>query len=124
MMFRPRITESTAYLVREIGGALEGGRDMTKPFEVQIPGLKSQPTEIAPTDEAKVCGAAERVGFLDREPRKRRGRPPSPRTGQVHAHVLPEVHEEVLAESRRRGVQQGVLIEEAWSPYEELNGLR
>lgn len=40
---------------------------------------------------------------------------PNPRTSQLHAKVLPDVYEEILLESKRRGVQQGVLIEEIWS---------
>ena len=40
-----------------------------------------------------------------------------PRTGQVHAKVMPDVSDEIAEEARRRGVQQGVLIEEAWALY-------
>lgn len=61
--------------------------------------------------------AGERHGFEERSPRKKRGRKPSPRTGQVHAKVLPEISRQISAEARRRGVQQGVLIEEAWALY-------
>lgn len=66
--------------------------------------------------------AGERHGFVERSPRKRRGRKPSPRTGQVHAKVLPEVAREISREARRRGVQQGVLIEEAWALYKARHG--
>ena len=58
--------------------------------------------------------AAEDSGYLSRTARKRRV-VPNPRTGQVHAKVMPHVHEEILRESKQRGVQQGVLIEEMWS---------
>jgi hypothetical protein len=47
-------------------------------------------------------------------PRKRRGHKPSPRTGQVHAKVLPAIAREISREAVQRGVQQGGLIEEAW----------
>ena len=50
-------------------------------------------------------------------PRKKRGRKPSPRTGQVHAKVLPNTSKEISREATHRGVQQGVLIEEAWALY-------
>ena len=40
---------------------------------------------------------------------------PNPRTSQLHAKVLPDIYEEILIESKRRGVQQGVLIEEIWT---------
>ena len=96
---------------------------MSKPFEVKIPALKSRARESAPGDGDKVDQAAESLGFVERDPQRRRGRPKSPRTAQVHAHVLPEVREEILAEARHRGVQQGVLIEEAWALYKRENGL-
>ena len=51
------------------------------------------------------------------EPPRKRGRRPSPRTGQVHAKVMPNIADEIGDEARRRGVQQGVLIEEAWALY-------
>ncbi len=62
--------------------------------------------------------ASETHGVKDRSPKKKRGRKRSPRTGQVHAKVLPEVSKEIAAEARWRGVQQGVLIEEAWALYQ------
>ncbi len=66
---------------------------------------------------AKTDEAAEKHGFVERTPQKRRGRKPSPRTGQVHAKVMPDVSREISREATRRGVQQGVLIEEAWALY-------
>ena len=69
---------------------------------------------IAQADEA-----GERHGFHFREPRRRGGRAPSPRTGQIHAKVMPGIPEEIAQEAKRRGVQQGVLIEEAWALYKE-----
>lgn len=68
---------------------------------------------------AKTDKVAEARGFVAREPQGRRGRPKSPRTGQVHAKVMPEVAEQISAEARRQGVQQGVLIEKAWELYRE-----
>ena len=58
--------------------------------------------------------AAEGQGYVNRSARKRKIAP-NPRTGQVHAKVMPRVHKEILIESKRRGVQQGVLIEEMWN---------
>jgi hypothetical protein len=51
------------------------------------------------------------------ETERKRGRQPSPRTGQVLAKVMPDVADEIADEAKRRGVQQGVLIEEAWALY-------
>ena len=57
-------------------------------------------------------------GFINRSV-SRGGRKRSPRTGQVHAKVLPHVSVEIANESTRRGVQQGVVIEEAWALYKK-----
>lgn len=57
---------------------------------------------------------ADDQGYVTRRVRKRRI-VPNPRTSQLHAKVLPRIYEEILLESKRRGVQQGVLIEEIWN---------
>ena len=89
------------------------------PFGISItPGkLRSKPKDSSPTTVARSDAAAEKHGFVDRAPKKRRGRKPSPRTGQVHAKVMPNVSREISREASERGVQQGVLIEEAWELY-------
>jgi hypothetical protein len=87
-------------------------------FTVDIASLRTRRKDN-PRDETALADAAgAQLGFIDREPR-RRGRPPSPRTGQVHAKVMPNVADEIAAEAQRRGVQQGVLIEEAWELYKK-----
>ena len=85
--------------------------------------LRAKPKDSSPKTVARSDEAAEKHGFVDRSPKKRRGRKPSPRTGQVHAKVMPEVSREIAAEARQRGVQQGVLIEEAWALYKDKQGL-
>ena len=89
------------------------------PFSIRLsPGkLRSRPKDASPKTVAKTDEAAEKHGFVDRTPKKRRGRKPSPRTGQVHAKVMPDVSREISREAALRGVQQGVLIEEAWALY-------
>ena len=79
--------------------------------------LRSKPKDTSPQTVAKSDVAAEKHGFVERTPKKRRGRKPSPRTGQVHAKVMPDVAREISHEAAARGVQQGVLIEEAWALY-------
>lgn len=92
-------------------------------FSVDIGGLKSRSKGSASRQHVETIDrAGDKLGFVDRMPRKKRGRPPSPRTGQVHAKVLPEFSEEISAEAKRRGVQQGVLIEEAWRLYRDKHG--
>ena len=86
-------------------------------FNIDVGGLKSRAKDQTPQAVEKIDRAGEAHGFIDRSPKKKRGRPPSPRTGQVHAKVLPHVSEEISEEAKRRGVQQGVLIEESWALY-------
>jgi hypothetical protein len=90
---------------------------MSKPFSIDLGGLRSRSKETGTSALAKADAAGEAHGFLPREPHGRPGRKPSPRTGQVHAKVLPHVSDEIADEARRRGVTQGVLIEEAWTLY-------
>ena len=90
-------------------------------FSVDLGGLKSRAKDQTPSVVEKIDRAGEVHGFVDRSPKRKRGRPPSPRTGQVHAKVLPHISDEISAEAKRRGVQQGVLIEEAWQLYCEKN---
>lgn len=93
-------------------------------FSIDVGGLKSRNKgAVTPQNVDKIDRAGDKHGFVDRAPRKKRGRPPSPRTGQVHAKVLPEFAQEISAEAKRRGVQQGVLIEEAWQLYRDRHGL-
>jgi hypothetical protein len=95
----------------------------SNPFSISLnPGkLRTKPKDTSPGTVARTDEAAEKHGFVDRSPQKRRGRKPSPRTGQVHAKVMPDVAKEIAAEARFRGVQQGVIIEEAWALYKLQN---
>ncbi|WP_378948975.1 chromosome partitioning protein ParB [Paracoccus sp. R86501] len=88
-----------------------------KPFSIDLGRLRSREKDRSPAAVERADRVGEELGFIDREPAKKRGRKPSPRTGQVHAKVLPPVAEEIANEARRRGVQQGVIIEEAWDLY-------
>ena len=80
--------------------------------------LRRRSKDTSTAAVAKSDEAGEKLGFEERSPRKKRGRKPSPRTGQVHAKVLPHVAREISREAKYRGVQQGVLIEEAWALYQ------
>jgi hypothetical protein len=88
-------------------------------FSIDLGDLKKRAKPGSETSVAKTDKVAEARGFVPREPQGRRGRPKSPRTGQVHAKVMPEVAAQISAEARRQGVQQGVLIETAWQLYLE-----
>lgn len=92
-------------------------------FKINLGALKSRSKVEEPAAMARVEAVSEDLGFIEREAPKKRGRKPSPRTGQVHAKVFPDIAEEIANEARRRGVQQGVLIEEAWVLYKNKSGI-
>lgn len=95
-----------------------------KTFSVDLGRLKSRAKDTGSQALDKTDRAGEEHGFVDRSPGKRRGRKPSPRTGQVHAKVMPDVSDEIADEARRRGVTQGVIVEEAWKLYKKNTGLK
>lgn len=83
----------------------------------RLAGLTSRP-KFTTTEEVRTVDAVgEARGFLDRTPRKKPGRKPSPRTFQLHPKVLAKVGEAISAEAERRGLTQGQLIEEMWDRY-------
>lgn len=94
----------------------------SKPFNIDLGRLKSRDKDRSPQALEKSDMAGEGLGFVARDAQKRRGRRPSPRTGQVHAKVMPDVSEGIANEAKRRGVQQGVIIEEAWELYKDKSG--
>jgi hypothetical protein len=93
--------------------------DQTKAFSIDLGNLRTRRKEVSTGAIGRADAVAEQHGFVNREGQGRRGRRPSPRTGQVHAKVMPNVAEEIALEARRRGVQQGVLVEEAWELYKQ-----
>lgn len=86
-------------------------------FKIDLKALRKADKPAAPADIARADEAGEKLGFVDRAPKKTRGRKKSERTGQVHAKVMPAVAVEIANEATRRGVVQGVIIEEAWTLY-------
>lgn len=86
-------------------------------FRIDLKALRRTDKPARPADVARADQVGEKLGFVDREPKKPRGRKKSLRTGQVHAKVMPAVSVEIANEATRRGVVQGVIIEEAWQLY-------
>jgi hypothetical protein len=88
------------------------------PFKIDLAGLKSRGKVGDQRSVAAADAAAVDHGFVPRQgTERRRGRQPSPRTGQVHAKVYPDVSDAIAEEAQRRGVTQGVILEEAWALY-------
>lgn len=85
----------------------------------RLAGLKARPKGTTVEEVRRVDEVGESRGFLDRTPRKKPGRKPSPRTYQLHPKVFPRVGEAIAAEAERLGVTQGQLIELLWEKYEE-----
>ncbi len=86
----------------------------------RLAGLKARPKDTSVEQVRRADEVGEARGFLDRTPRKKPGRKPSPRTHQLHPKVLPKVGEAIAAEAERLGVTQGQLIEQMWARYEKL----
>jgi hypothetical protein len=89
-----------------------------QPFKVDLGALRQRPKDSSASAVEKADIAGERLGFHDREPRKRAGRRASPRTTQIHAWLLPDIAEAIAEEARRSGRTQGAVIEEAWLKFE------
>ena len=87
----------------------------------RLAGLKARPKDTSVEEVRRVDEVGEARGFLDRTPRKKPGRKPSPRTWQLHPKVFPRVGEAIAAEAERRGITQGQLIELLWEKYEASN---
>ncbi|MBE0455061.1 MAG: chromosome partitioning protein ParB [Roseovarius sp.] len=86
----------------------------------RLAGLKARPKDTTVEEVRRVDEVGEARGFLDRTPRKKPGRKPSPRTHQLHPKVFPEIGEAIAAEAERLGVTQGQLVEKMWSLYEAI----
>ncbi|RUS65271.1 chromosome partitioning protein ParB [Pseudorhodobacter sp. E13] len=84
----------------------------------RLAGLKAKPKDTTAAEVRRVDEVGEARGFLDRTPRKKPGRKPSPRTYQLHPKVFPEVGEAIAAEAERVGITQGQLIEMMWEAYQ------
>lgn len=85
----------------------------------RLSGLKARPKDTTVEEVRRVDDVGEARGFLDRTPRKKPGRKPSPRTWQLHPKVFPEVGEAIAGEAEKLGVTQGQLVEMMWEVYLE-----
>lgn len=83
----------------------------------RLGGLKARPKITTVEEVRRVDEIGEARGFLDRTPRKKPGRKPSPRTYQLHPKVFPNVGEAITKEAERLGITQGQLIERMWEIY-------
>lgn len=87
----------------------------------RLAGLTARPKDTGSAEVRKVDEVGEARGFVDRTPRKKPGRKPSPRTYQLHPKVFPRVGEGIAAEAESRGITQGQLIEEMWAVFAKLD---
>jgi len=85
----------------------------------RLSGLKARPKQTTLAEVRRVDEVGEARGFVDRSPRKKPGRKPSPRIHQLHPKVFPEVGEALAAEAERLGITQGQLIEVMWDLYQK-----
>jgi hypothetical protein len=85
----------------------------------RLAGLTARPKDTGPAEVRKVDDVGEARGFVDRTPRKKPGRKPSPRTYQLHPKVFPRVGGAIASEAERLGITQGQFIEQMWDFYEK-----
>lgn len=83
----------------------------------RLAGLKARAKQVSVEDVRRIDEVGEAHGFLDRTPRRKPGRKPSPRTHQLHPKVFPEIGEAIASEAERMGITQGQLIEQMWDVY-------
>ena len=83
----------------------------------RLGGLVARPKPSTVEDVRKIDEVGEARGFVDRTPRKKPGRKPSPRTYQMHPKVLPQIGEAITDEAEKLGFTQGQLIEKMWQIY-------
>ena len=91
-------------------------------FAVEVPNLRRREKSAPERSEAAADEAGRRAGFSG--PGRGRPRPKSPRTGQLHTRVLPEVAKAISDEAMRRSVTIGVVVEEAFELYLQDRGLQ
>ncbi len=83
----------------------------------RLAGLKARPKATTSEEMRRIDEVGEARGFVDRTPRKKPGRKPSPRTYQLHPKILPGIGEAIALEAQRLGLTQGQLIELMWDAY-------
>lgn len=83
----------------------------------RLAGLKARRKDTTVEEVRRVDEVGEARGFLDRTPRKKPGRKPSPRTYQLHPKVFPDVGEAIASEAEQLGITQGQLVEKMWEEY-------
>lgn len=85
----------------------------------RLTGLVAKPKPSSARVIRDVDEMAEGRGFVDRSPRKKPGRKPSPRTYQIHPKLLPDIGEAIAEEAGERGITQGHLIEMMWKCWQK-----
>jgi len=79
--------------------------------------LKATPKDISDHALRQLDQAAADLGFVDRTPRRKPGRKPSPRTFQLHPKVLPLIGNAFADEAIRRDLTQGEFFEIVWNHF-------
>ena len=67
--------------------------DPPKPFSIDLASLETRRKDISDASVERADSAGEQHGFVNREPPRKWGR--RPRTGQVHAKVMPNIADEI-----------------------------
>lgn len=97
-------------------------------FSIDLNSLRARRKDVSAGAVERIDSVGEQHGFITRDGKGRRGRRPSPRTGQVHAKVMPNVADEIAGEARyaRRGIARGSVraAGRVWTPLRRMHVAR
>ncbi len=85
----------------------------------RLGGLKARPKDTSAATIGRAVEAGERLGFVDRSPRRKPGRRPGPETAQLHPRLRLEIADAIADEAAERGMTHGQFIELLWKSWKE-----
>lgn len=83
----------------------------------RLAGLKARPKDTSAAAVERAVEAGEKLGFVDRSPRRRPGRRRGPQTAQLHPRIRLEIADAIADEAEARGMTHGQFIELLWRTW-------
>ena len=85
----------------------------------RLGGLKARPKDTSAAAVGRAVEVGERLGFVDRSPRRKPGRRPGPETAQLHPRIRLEIADAIADEAADRGMTHGQFVEFLWKSWTE-----
>jgi len=85
----------------------------------RLAGLKARPKDTSAATVSKAVEVGEKMGFVDRSPRRKPGRRPGPATAQLHPRIKLEIADAISDEAAERNMTHGQFIELMWNVWKE-----